>query len=120
LIYNVGGCPLRRPANVDSRASGSGPTITAGWHMLVRVWDGHQRRPRPPQRPRKGLTDAVPQAAGLGRPAGLVARSWREHWLAGSAAGNPRLVQLLADVLGRPMEIAATLQTAGDRHDVQL
>jgi hypothetical protein len=29
-------------------------------------------------------------------------------------------VQLLADVLGRPMEIAATLQTAGDRHDVQL
>jgi hypothetical protein len=31
-----------RHANVDSPASGSGPTITAGWHTLVRVWDGQQ------------------------------------------------------------------------------
>ena len=33
-----------RHANVDSPASGSGPTITAGWHTLVRVWDGQQVR----------------------------------------------------------------------------
>ena len=33
-----------RHANVDSPASGSGPTITAGWHTLVRVWTGQQVR----------------------------------------------------------------------------
>lgn len=33
-----------RQANVDSPASGSGPLITAGWHALVRVWDGQQVR----------------------------------------------------------------------------
>lgn len=33
-----------RHANVDSPSSGSGPTITAGWHTLVRVWDGRQVR----------------------------------------------------------------------------
>jgi hypothetical protein len=33
-----------RHANVDSPASGSGPMITAGWHTLVRVWDGQQVR----------------------------------------------------------------------------
>jgi hypothetical protein len=33
-----------RQANVDSPAAGSGPTITAGWHTLVRVWDGQQVR----------------------------------------------------------------------------
>jgi hypothetical protein len=33
-----------RHANVDSPASGSGPTITAGWHTLLRVWDGQQVR----------------------------------------------------------------------------
>jgi hypothetical protein len=33
-----------RHANVDSPSSGSGPTITAGWHTLLRVWDGQQGR----------------------------------------------------------------------------
>ena len=33
-----------RHANVDSPSSGSGPTITAGWHRLVRVWDRQQVR----------------------------------------------------------------------------
>jgi hypothetical protein len=33
-----------RFANVDSRAYGSGPTITAGWHALVRVWSEQQVR----------------------------------------------------------------------------
>jgi hypothetical protein len=28
----------------DSPASGSGPTITGGWHTIVRVWDGQQVR----------------------------------------------------------------------------
>ena len=31
-----------RHANVDSPASGSGPT--AGWHTLERVWNGQQVR----------------------------------------------------------------------------
>jgi hypothetical protein len=31
-------------ANVDSPGSGSGSTITAGWHTLVRVWSGQQVR----------------------------------------------------------------------------
>jgi hypothetical protein len=38
---------LREPlgsARVDSPASGSGPTISAGWHTIVRVWDGQQVR----------------------------------------------------------------------------
>ena len=30
--------------NVDWISSGSGPTITAGWHTLVRVWGGQQDR----------------------------------------------------------------------------
>jgi hypothetical protein len=33
-----------RHANVDSPAFVSGPSITAGWHTLVRVWDGQQVR----------------------------------------------------------------------------
>ena len=34
---------LGRHANADSPASGSGPTISAaGWHTLLRVWDGQQ------------------------------------------------------------------------------
>jgi hypothetical protein len=31
-----------RHANVNSPASTSGPLITAGWHTLVRVWDGRE------------------------------------------------------------------------------
>jgi hypothetical protein len=33
-----------RHASLDSPASGSGPTITAGWHTLVKVWDRQQVR----------------------------------------------------------------------------
>jgi len=33
-----------RHANVDSPAFVSGPSITAGWHTLVRVWNGQQVR----------------------------------------------------------------------------
>ena len=33
-----------RHANVDSPASSNGPLITAGWHTLVRVWDGQEVR----------------------------------------------------------------------------
>lgn len=33
-----------RHAGVNSPASGSGPLITAGWHTLVRVWDGREVR----------------------------------------------------------------------------
>jgi hypothetical protein len=33
-----------RHADADSPASGNGPTITAGWHTLVRVWDGQEVR----------------------------------------------------------------------------
>jgi hypothetical protein len=33
-----------RHANVDSPGSGSGPTITAGRHTLLRVWGGQQVR----------------------------------------------------------------------------
>jgi hypothetical protein len=30
--------------HVGSPSSGSGPSIAAGWHTLVRVWDGQQVR----------------------------------------------------------------------------
>ena len=33
-----------RHANVNSPSSSNGPLITAGWHTLVRVWDGQQVR----------------------------------------------------------------------------
>lgn len=33
-----------RHANVNSPGSGDGPTITAGWHTLVRAWDGREVR----------------------------------------------------------------------------
>jgi hypothetical protein len=33
-----------RHANPASFGSGSGPTFTAGWHTLVRVWDGQRVR----------------------------------------------------------------------------
>ncbi len=33
-----------RHANVDSPSSSNGPLITAGWHTLIRVWDGQQVR----------------------------------------------------------------------------
>jgi hypothetical protein len=33
-----------RHAGVNSPSSGSGPTIAAGWHTLVRVWDGREVR----------------------------------------------------------------------------
>jgi hypothetical protein len=33
-----------RHANLSSPGSGSGPTFTAGWHTLVRVWDGQRVR----------------------------------------------------------------------------
>ena len=39
-----GGRLWGRQANVNSPASGSGPLITAGWHTLVRVWDGREVR----------------------------------------------------------------------------
>ncbi len=39
-----GGKLWGRQANVNSPASGSGPLITAGWHTLVRVWDGREVR----------------------------------------------------------------------------
>jgi hypothetical protein len=35
---------MGRWRGVDSPASGSGPTITAGWHTLVRVWTGKELR----------------------------------------------------------------------------
>lgn len=35
---------LGPPRNVDSPASGNGPLIPAGWHTLVRGWDGQQVR----------------------------------------------------------------------------
>jgi hypothetical protein len=31
-----------RRATVNSRSSSNDPLITAGWHMLVQVWDGQQ------------------------------------------------------------------------------
>jgi hypothetical protein len=39
-----GGRLWGRQANVNSPASGSGPLITAGWHTLVRAWDGREVR----------------------------------------------------------------------------
>jgi Concanavalin A-like lectin/glucanases superfamily len=39
-----GGRLWGRHANVNSPASGNGPPITAGWHTLVRVWDGQEVR----------------------------------------------------------------------------
>jgi hypothetical protein len=33
-----------RQANVNSTSSSNGPLITAGWHALVRAWDGQQVR----------------------------------------------------------------------------
>jgi hypothetical protein len=44
LWMTSGGKLWGRHANVNSPASSAGPLITAGWHTLVRIWDGQQVR----------------------------------------------------------------------------
>ena len=44
MIYNVGGCPLRRHANVDSLLPVAVPTVTPGWRTLTRACGGQEVR----------------------------------------------------------------------------
>jgi hypothetical protein len=75
-----------RHAGVDSPASGNGPTITAGWHTLVRVWDGREVRQHV-----DGLrTDTTPVTA---------SGSWTIHrW--GQFAGSQRLDEACVPFFG--------------------
>ena len=44
MIYNAGGCPLRRHANVDSLLPVAVPTVTPGWRTLTRACGGQEVR----------------------------------------------------------------------------